>query len=501
MKRTFAVVAVAALTAMVFSCTPKPDPEPDVQDDYYYVNQFAYNEMSAYYLWVEEIAEGMASWYTNADPVRKVQEIRYKDSYGNDIDKWTQMLESYEESSSSVAGVSKTYGFDFALYYADSGHKSICAVVTLVYPGSPAAEAGMMRGDVIAKVNGKTMTEQTYYDIVVDELLGGDSCSLSLNTGKQYDLKSVQMYEEPVLCSKVFDCGSKKIGYLMYNSFTMDSYEPLIAAFSSFKAAGVTELILDLRYNGGGYLTAAETLASLIAPEKEVLAGSLFEQEIYNSQLSEAMKKSDEDFNKTFFHTDFKFTNAGKTYDYSTLGANPGIRKLYALVGSGTASASELLLVGLKPYMDVELLGTQTHGKYCAGIMFSGKDFYETVGSQLEDGEYEKAMEKIGDWGIYVMISRYADKNGNTPCMPDGFVPDFGVEDNPLDGCQLGDPEETMLAFALSRAGYMPASKAPSARRPAKENLQPCELQVEDSLPGLVVDPKGFPASAARRIH
>ena len=110
-------------------------------------------------------------------------------------------------------------------------------------------------------------------------------------------------------------------------------------------------------------------------------------------------------------------------------------------------------------------------------------------------------MDEIGDWGIYVMISRYADKNGSTPCMPDGFVPDFGVEDNPLDGCQLGDPGETMLAFALSRAGYRPVSKAPSALREAKENLQPCELQVEKALPGLVVDPKGVLVSAAPRIR
>ena len=74
---------------------------------------------------------------------------------------------------------------------------------------------------------------------------------------------------------------------------------------------------------------------------------------------------------------------------------------------------------------------------------------------------YNAAIEKSNNWGIYVMVSRYADKDGNTPCMPNGYAPDIEVSDDPLDGYELGDERETMLSVALN--GIAP--KAPSSGR------------------------------------
>ena len=87
---------------------------------------------------------------------------------------------------------------------------------------------------------------------------------------------------------------------------------------------------------------------------------------------------------------------------------------------------------------------------FCGGVLVDAKDWYDEVKNDLEKGEYEKALPYVDNWGIYVMISRYADCNGRTLSMPDGLAPDVEVEDDPLDGYALGDPHETMLATALS---------------------------------------------------
>ena len=123
--------------------------------------------------------------------------------------------------------------------------------------------------------------------------------------------------------------------------------------------------------------------------------------------------------------------------------ANPGISKVYVIVTGGTASASEGLIVGLKPYMDVELVGQRTYGKYCAGILLAPDQFYSS--------RYDYSL--IQDWGMYVMISKFADCNGRNASIPDGIPVDLEAKDNPLDGYQLGDENETMLRAALQAAG------------------------------------------------
>ena len=125
--------------------------------------------------------------------------------------------------------------------------------------------------------------------------------------------------------------------------------------------------------------------------------------------------------------------------------------------------------------MDITLVGQQSHGKYCSGVMMEGPDFYDDYANQMDDATVKKGKKYTANWGLYVMYSRFADKNGETRCMPDGLTPDTEVEDDPLDGYQLGDPQETMLAKALELAGY--TSKSPASRKvkSTRTNLKPLE--------------------------
>ena len=99
---------------------------------------------------------------------------------------------------------------------------------------------------------------------------------------KSVSMQSVSMYEDPILMTKIFDCGGKKVGYLAYQSFTFESSLGLYEVCKEFKKEGISELILDMRYNGGGYVFTEEVLASMLAPEEEVKNGSVFETEVWN---------------------------------------------------------------------------------------------------------------------------------------------------------------------------------------------------------------------------
>ena len=456
------------------ACTKPVVPEPsDEAKTRLYANTFARNYMQIYYLWNKEVATALDAWKDTEEPISKVEKVRYKNAAGKDIDRWTMCTDDFDSFYGSVSGNGKTYGFDFQLYYLDNSHSALCAVVTYIVPGGPAEQAGLKRGDAIVKVNGKTIPAEDYSAIVYDELLGGDKLSAGLYDGRTLAMNSREMYEDPVLLDKVFDCKGKKVGYLVYTSFTIDSYKKLIDACTAFKVAGVSELILDLRYNGGGFSIAEQFLASMIAPPEVVNSGAVLSTEVFNEELTDYFASREEDTN-TYFQTEFNFKAGNKTYSFSTKDANPGLSRLYAIVSSGSASASEAILCDLYPYMDVTLLGKKTHGKYCSGLMLPAEDFYEDYADQLGTEVAAEGKKYTANWGMYVMYSRFADKDGVTRCMPDGLTPDFEVSDDPLDGFQLGDPQETMLAATLAICGYeAPARTAPrSLPRPVREKVE-----------------------------
>lgn len=432
-----------------------------------YANFFAFNVMNDVYLWKQDITNALNSWLILADPVEAVMNARYKKN-GKDVDKWTLMTDAYTEMVSGTDGVSTgTYGLGIKLHLKAQGSDAVVGFITYTHPGSPAEKAGLKRGDVILEVDGQEMNQSNYYSYLFE------SASLKVGVGtymgdnvysaveKTVEMQSVAMYEDPILKTDIFDCGGKKVGYLAYTSFTFESCLGLYDVCKEFKKQGVTELILDLRYNGGGYVFTEEALASMLAPEVEVNNKSIFETQIWNDDYMAYFQEEGSDLN-TYFRTDFKGTHNEKEYNFNTVDANIGLNKIYALVSGSSASASEAVLVGLLPYMDIEIIGQQTHGKYTTGIMWKGEEWYQEIVDNLKAKkkdfatlypEFADWKKYIADWGIYVMISMYADKNGENPCMPDGLTPDIEAKDLYNEPYQLGDEREALLNIALQCAG------------------------------------------------
>ena len=484
MRNIFRFLVIAAVSvSSVVACGDKDDPVtngntdgPDTptpvstkpSKEIQQASNFALNTLYTYYLWNQEIYNDLEKLdpETCLDPKTVVHDIRYH-ANGKEVDHWTQLTDDMKAMTSSVEGLGLSYGYSLEAGRISNKEGVYFLIVDYVVKGGPADKGKLKRGDLIMTIDGSEITSSNINNVYNSEKITLGVAHLTADGylgAVEYDvtLSAEDIWEDPVLVDTTYDVGGKTVGYLVYNSFDLNTLGTLPGIFCKFKEKGVQELILDLRYNGGGFVTTECELASLIAPYASVAAKDIFQTEVYNSILTEAWKES-EDFN-TYFDTKFEYKNENYDISEDISDANLDLKKIYCIVTSSSASASEGLIVGLTPYVDITLIGQQTYGKYCAGYMLSPKNVFSN--SQNVD------ISKIGNWGIYVMVSKFADKYGNNRAMPDGIPVDIEVQDNALDGFQFGDENETMLRAALSAAGKV-YTKAPiEGRRSGLETVR-----------------------------
>ena len=438
MKRS--IFSLLGLVLLASACNKLPmDDERAVQ---YYSNTFAYNVMNSYYLWKDEpkAARELSDWDTNADAVEKVNACRYS------ADRWTMLYEDCTPFENYVNGSGLTYGLEISVFYTDSRREQVEAVVRYTYADSPARKAGLKRGDEILTIGGETI-DKNNFSRILNQLYTDTSIQLGLADGRIIRMDAADMYENPVHTVLTFEHNGVRFGYLHFTNFTLEACKDLETAFAQFKADGIQELVLDLRYNTGGYVITSTALASMIAPPEVVARKDIFNIDVYNDVLSEG----EEDI--TRFTSEMSYTSkvSGKEVTVKPLEVNPSIKHLWVLVTDESASASEALICGLKPYMDVTLVGERTSGKFCGGSLIKAVDWFNTMEKYkaLDNFDYAAARKALPLWGLYVITSRYSDCNGVTLSMPDGIPADLDGYDKPYEGIGLGDPSESLLATAL----------------------------------------------------
>ncbi|GAB3923346.1 hypothetical protein GCM10028804_21630 [Larkinella terrae] len=353
----------------------------------------------------------------------------YNNKANTERDRFSWIQESADDLKSSLSGEEKTTGLEVKYYLRASGSTDVIMKVLYVLPGSPAAKAGLKRGDIIASVNGQKLTTSNYASLAEDPTTFNYGLA-KVESGKIVDTEAVktvtaQVFQQnPVYLDSIYTVGSKKIGYLVYNQFipgpngsTAATYDQkLEQVFSKFKAQGVNELVLDLRYNPGGYVSSSVKLASMIA--KGVDNTKTYYRMEYNKDVMAELKKENQtDDLTTRFQT--KSQN---------IGAN--LSRVYVLTTGGTASASELIINGLKPFMPVITIGETTYGKNVGSITISD-----------DTGKFKWGMQPI----VFKSFNALNQSDYST-----GFVPTI-PKSEPLEVKQLGDIEEAYLSTALAQ--------------------------------------------------
>jgi carboxyl-terminal processing protease len=275
---------------------------------------------------------------------------------------------SYIDAGQAATTIGGTGGdFGFNMFYTAKDDLRI----RYVYKDGPADQKGLVRGYKVTAVEDQpvTLTTGNSSDPVlmrVSQAYTSNAIKLTLQkpdnstftttvTRGTYTINPVFKYTTTTTAS------GKKVGYFAFGSFTTkeNAQAKIDQAFSSFAASGINELVVDLRYNGGGAIETSEYLANIIAPASKT--GSKMFTETYNQR----MQNDDIPFLKKKYQVDpgyFSPTNEKNTFNFAKVGSL-NISRVFFLVSDYTASASELLINNLKPVMDVQIIGLTTYGK------------------------------------------------------------------------------------------------------------------------------------------
>ncbi|NDV47382.1 PDZ domain-containing protein [Paludibacter sp. 221] len=422
------------------------------------VNNFIHSTFKEVYLWDK--------YLPSINPNKEADSFAYFDKLVYKDDKWSMLTDKISDLQDSFYGEDTTFGYSLVIYRF-SNSDTYFAVVQFVYPDSPADNAGVKRGDIIMTIDGNDITAANYLDLYYASSIklgiGEVGSDRKLSLAKTVSLNAVKQYMNPVMISKVIEAGGKKVGYLLYTSFLLKSHRELQEAITGFKNMGVTDVVLDLRYNGGGTAVTSQLLCSMLVNEEAFRNKSVFLQQVWNDGYMEYFKYRGEETNEYFVH-EYKSQNA----DESVVVDNINLSTIYILTGNGTASASEATIIGLKPYLDVVLIGETTSGKYCGGVLLEP----ENIGIKDSD---------LYDWGMYIMVYRFANKNG-FPALTDvsGIAPNYYVEEdiitNPV---ALGEQNEPLLAKAIELiTGQSGVQQSPSKTRMLDRKLVPADLKI-----------------------
>jgi len=448
--KKIALITATLLTILFISCDKdddvKEDPVADVELENE-INGFIWRGLNEIYLWnadVPNLADAKKddinafNTYLNSftEPESTFEALIYD---RDNTDKWSWIVDDYVALEQQFQGVSKSNGVDFQLVRL-SGSDDLFAYVKLILPNSDASNKSIKRGDFFMEVDGQQLTLSNYRD-----LLFGASGSYTLGMGTLSNntigtngvtiplTKSVYT-ENPIFITKTFNISGKKIGYLMYNSFTSNFDQQLNDAFGQLKSEGVTDLVLDFRYNGGGSITTSTYLASMITGQ---FTGQLFIKERWNAKYQAAFEARHPDWLIDNFPNEIiKKDSNGKVILQESINSL-NLSKVYVLVSDKTASASELIINGLNPYIDVKLVGTKTVGKYVGSVtLYDSSDF----GRDGANSNHKYAMQPI--------VLEEVNKLGKND--KDGFDPHIIYEEDLVNLGVLGEINEPLLSKAIS---------------------------------------------------
>jgi len=442
---TFALLFAIVLMA---GCKddPVPEPEPEEKekapDMTIKVNQFFKDVMDDVYLWYNTLPTIDIRY--EFDSKAYFEKLLYTE------DKWSFVTDDIKALENSFEGKETSYGWSLA-FGRFSDTQKIFALVEYVYPNTPASAAGFKRGDMIYKMNGADINDTDYMKLLTSTSLtctyGQYVTGSGITNEKSASMTALELSFNPVQFTNIIEHGGHKIGYLFYAQYISNYNNSIDSVLQLFTENQITDLVIDLRYNPGGTIDAAQHLCSSIAPLNVVNEQKVLVKFQWNDKYQAYWQSKN-----AIDQLQVPFLN--------DVSQKLGLNKVWIITGSGTASASELTITGLKPYMTVTTVGETTYGKYTASITLKPEDFYETA-------SYYKEIE---NWGVQPIILKYANSLGVTD-FKDGFSPDIPVEDDLFSPIPLGDKKEALLKKTIENITGEVILATKSAQRPANVEI------------------------------
>lgn len=435
-------------------------------EKYFRIHEFIWETLNNFYLWQEDVPSLDDSYSPDGikykeliepypEPEAFFESLKYED------DKFSNIQSNYEDIENSIKGIDANNGLKFILSRYGSGD-AVMGIVTYILEESDAASKDIKRGDLFTGVDGISLNINNYGD-----LLFGDNLSYTLNmadlnsnllspNGKNIALTKTEKFQSnPIQISEIIEVGPTKVGYLMYNQFAQGFDDDLNEVFSNFKSELIDELILDLRYNGGGLVQSAVNLAGMITGQ---FSGEIFGKYLWNKKVMSLFNSNLEVYANRL---SVNFANQlGEGEAINSLNLN----KVYIITSQRSASASELVINGLTPYVNVIQVGDNTYGKNVGGPA-AIYDYIDNNGTKNPDHTY----------GISC-ISFFIANSQDFYDYAGGLSPqdDLKLKEDLTNLGTLGETSDPLLALALNHISQE------SARYIIKTPVYPLENLVDD---------------------
>lgn len=379
------------------------------------INGWIHDQMEQYYYWSSALPP--AANY-NHSPKDFFQSLLVKE------DRFSSMMLSGKTDTYGTT-LLNTFGFDFIQFKVENATISL---ISHVVPGSTGDRLGLQRGDTLQHINGQLPTENRL-SVWLQQATQQTSIFLTLANGTTYTLPAAYISQPVIYPSEVFMAdGDNKVGYLFLSHFDFSGGYDLLKAIEKLQTNGVQELILDLRYNSGGSVAFAAFVALALA---DVQPNDMFVHYKGNGRLQNLQ----ETFAQTLARQPDGYSFAASDVRQKGL----GFRRLLILGTGHTASASEMLINNLRPYIEVIHIGDSTYGKDMASTTLT------TPASVVGTSSV---------WHILPMIYKIYNAQDQGEYQ-NGLQPQWKIaEHNTLSLYPFGDKRDALVAEALARLGY-----------------------------------------------
>lgn len=342
-------------------------------------------------------------------------------------DRFSILVDDYISLENALSGVTLNNGMEFGLVLYPDNSGNVFGYVRYVLPNTSASAENVMRGMIFNRIDGQQLTEDNFRNLLAPDtytigLADFDGEQIFEIADAEITLTKTEYTENPVHIQRTFTIEGQKVGYLMYNAFTRDFDPELNAAFGNFNAENIDHLILDLRYNGGGSVETAVDLSAMIT-------GQFNNEVFYTEQWND--DRQEEYASPGLFNAQISNGEPINSLNLTTV---------YILTSSRTASASELVINGLSPYINVVQVGDNTTGKFQASFLL-----YDAPAPNFNRSEANLSH----TYAMLPLVFKTANSAGNTDYI-DGLVPDVELNENYANLGVLGNENEPLLAAALN---------------------------------------------------